>query len=54
MTAEWTIIKAPVTGLKSEVQNLFISIKDDKLVEIDWSVLKNQAGLIFFNKKNLL
>ena len=34
--SEWTIIKAPVTGLKAGVQNLFISLKGDNPVEIDW------------------
>ena len=33
---KWHIVKAPVSGSKPGVQHLFISSKDNKLVEVDW------------------
>jgi hypothetical protein len=33
---KWEIIKAPVSGLKSGVQNLIVSSTDNNLVEVDW------------------
>lgn len=32
----WTTVKAPVKGLRPGVQNLVVSAKDDKRVEVDW------------------
>jgi hypothetical protein len=37
---EWNTIKAPLSGLKPGVQNLVVSLKDDKQVEIDWLTFK--------------
>jgi hypothetical protein len=33
---EWKTIKAPVSGLKSGVQNLVVSLIDNRPVEVDW------------------
>ncbi len=33
---DWNIIKAPLSGLKPGVQNLVVSLKDSKHVEVDW------------------
>jgi hypothetical protein len=32
----WNSIKASLTGIKSGVHNLFVSLKDEKKVEVDW------------------
>lgn len=32
----WNSIKASLTGMKSGVHNLFVSLKDEKKVEVDW------------------
>lgn len=33
---EWNTIKVPLSGLKPGVQNLVVSLKDNKHVEVDW------------------
>jgi hypothetical protein len=33
---EWKIIKAPLTSFKPGVHNLFVTLKDDSNVEVDW------------------
>ncbi|HJS55368.1 MAG TPA: family 43 glycosylhydrolase [Chitinophagaceae bacterium] len=33
---EWSIIKTALSGIKSGVHHLFVSLKDDKHVEADW------------------
>jgi hypothetical protein len=33
---EWNNIKAPVSGLKSGIQNLVLSLRDNKSAEVDW------------------
>ena len=33
---KWSNIKASLPGIKPGVHNLFISLKDDKKVEVDW------------------
>jgi hypothetical protein len=33
---EWKIVKAPLSGLKSGVQNLVVLLKDNAHVEVDW------------------
>jgi len=37
---EWNTFTAPLTGLKSGVQNLVVSLKDNKNVEVDWISFK--------------
>lgn len=34
--SKWNIIKAPLSGLKPGIQNLVVSLKNDKQGEVDW------------------
>jgi hypothetical protein len=33
---KWNIVKAPLSGLRSGLQNLVVSLKDNNPVEVDW------------------
>ena len=33
---EWKIVEAPVTAIQSGINNLFVTLKEDGGVEVDW------------------
>ena len=33
---DWSTIKTPLSGVKAGVHHLFVSLKDNRPVEVDW------------------